>query len=98
MAAFANAFDERLTALIVNAPGEKSWPIMGYTYLIIHMKENPDCAKTRALLEFIQWAITSPEAAQKAADLGYASLPEPVQQKVLAKLQQVECNGQKVLP
>lgn len=98
MAALANAFDERLTAIIVNAPGEKSWPIMGYTYLIIHMKENPDCAKTKALLEFIRWAITSPEAVQKAADLGYASLPEAVQQKVLAKLQQVECNGQKVLP
>lgn len=99
MAAFANAFDERLTARIVNAPGEKSWPIMGYTYLVIHMKNNPDCAKTKALLDYIQWAITSPKAAQKAAELGYAALPKPVQQKVLAKLHEVECgNGQKVLP
>ena len=98
MAAFADAFDERLTAKIVNAPGKKSWPIMGYTYLIIHMKDNKDCAKTKALLNFIKWAITSPEAAKKAAELGYAALPQAVQQKVLAKLQQVECNGQKVMP
>ncbi len=93
MDAFANAFDERLTAKIVNAPGEKSWPIMGYTYLIIHMKENRDCARTKALVDFITWAITSPEAAQKAADLGYAALSPAVQQKVLTKLRQVECNG-----
>ncbi len=98
MAAFANAFDERLTAKIVNAPGKKSWPIMGYTYLIIHMKESKDCAKARALVEFIRWAVTDSKAAQKAADLGYASLPKPVQQKVLSKLHQVECNGKKVLP
>ncbi len=97
MASFSNAFTEKLTAEIVNAPGKNSWPIMGYTYLIIHMKENKDCAKTRALLDFIKWAVTSPEAAKKASDLGYAPLPQAVQQKVLAKLQQVECNGQKVM-
>ena len=96
MVAFANAFGKRLTAEIVNAPGKKSWPIMGYTYLIIHMKENKDCAKTKALLEYIKWSVTSPEAAKKAADLGYAALPQAVQQKVLAKLQQVECNGKRI--
>ncbi|RMF50640.1 MAG: phosphate ABC transporter substrate-binding protein PstS [Anaerolineae bacterium] len=99
MAAFANAFDERLTTKIVNAPGEKSWPIMGYTYLVIHMKENPDCAKTKALLDYIQWSISDSAAAQKAADLGYATLPDAVRELVVAKLQQVTCgNGEKVLP
>jgi len=97
MAAMANTFDERLTTKIVNAPGEKAWPIMGYTYLIIHMKDNPDCDKTGALLDYIAWALTSPEAAQKAADLGYATLPPAVRDLVMDKLQQVECNGQKVL-
>ncbi len=98
MAAFADAFSDRLTAKIVNAPGEKSWPIMGYTYMIIHMQENQDCAKTKALLDYIQWAISDPAAAQKAADLGYATLPDAVRDLVMAKLQEVQCNGQKVLP
>ncbi len=98
MAAYADAFDEHLTATIVNAPAENAWPIMGYTYLIIHMKNNTNCAKTKALVDFIRWALTSPEATQKAADLGYAPLPEPVRDKVLAKLHEVECNGQKVWP
>ncbi len=98
MAAFADAFDEHLTAQIVNAPGEKSWPIMGYTYIVIHMQENTNCGKTKALIEYIQWAISDQGAAQKAADLGYATLPDAVRDLVMAKLQQVECNGQKALP
>ncbi len=97
MAAFANAFDERLTAKIVNAPGEKSWPIMGYTYLIIHMTENKDCAKTKALLDYIEWAISDEAAAKKAEELGYATLPAAVRDLVEAKLHEVTCNGQKVL-
>ncbi len=98
MAAFANAFDEHLTAKIVNAPGKDSWPIMGYTYLIIHMKNNKNCAKTKALVDFIRWALTDPAATQKATSLGYAPLPPQVRDKVLAKLHEVECNGQKVWP
>jgi len=98
MTAFANAFDEHLTATIVNAPGKNSWPIMGYTYLIIHMKENKNCAKAKALVEFINWALTDPAASKKASDLGYAPLPPAVRDKVIAKLHQVECNGQKVWP
>ena len=97
MAAFANAFDERLTTKIVNAPGKNSWPIMGYTYLVIHLSENTDCDKTAALLGYIQWAISDDAAAQKAADLGYATLPDAVHDLVMNKLHKVTCNGQPVL-
>ncbi len=96
MAAFANSFSERLTTKIVNAPGKNSWPIMGYTYLVIHMK-NTDCDKTAALLDYIQWAISDDAAAQKAADLGYATLPDAVRTLVINKLHEVTCNGQPVL-
>ncbi len=98
MAAFANAFDEHLTAKIVNAPGEKSWPVMGYTYLIVHMQNDEDCAKAKALVDFINWALTDEAAAKKAADLGYATLPSAVRDKVFAKLHQMTCQGQKVWP
>ncbi|GAB4524598.1 MAG: phosphate ABC transporter substrate-binding protein PstS [Anaerolineales bacterium] len=98
MAAFANAFDARMTAAIVNAPGENSWPIMGYTYIIVHITENQDCAKAKALVNFIQWAVSDSGAAQKAADLGYATLPDAVRILVTDKLQKVTCDGQPVLP
>lgn len=97
MAAFANAFDERLTANIVNAPGKNSWPIMGYTYLIIHMQDNTNCAKTKALVDYGEWAISDTAAAKKAEDLGYATLPGTVRALVEARLREVECNGRKVM-
>jgi len=97
MTAFANAFDERMTVSIVNAPGEKSWPIMGYTYFIIHMTESSDCTKTKALLDYIEWAVSDSAAAQKAEELGYATIPPAVRDLVESKLQEVTCNGQKAL-
>ncbi|HDN79945.1 MAG TPA: phosphate ABC transporter substrate-binding protein PstS [Chloroflexi bacterium] len=90
MAAMAGAFDERFTARIVNAPGENSWPIMGYTYLILHM-EPEDCAKAKALADFIRWAITDEAAARKAAEMGYATLPPEVGERVLEKLAEIRC-------
>ena len=96
MTAFADSFDDHLTTEIVNAPGENSWSLMGYTYLIIHM-ENTDCDKTAALLDYIRWAISDDAAAQKAADLGYATLPDAVRDLVMDKLHEVTCDGKPVL-
>jgi len=98
MADFGNAFDDKLTVTIVNAPGEGSWPIAGYTYLILHTKSMTDCTKAAKLLEYIKWTLTDPSAAKRASTLGYAVLPGDVQTKVLAKLGEVTCNGNPVLP
>lgn len=38
MSDFKDAFDSRFTANIVNAPGENSYPIAGYSYLIYKSK------------------------------------------------------------
>ena len=97
MADFADAFDERLNATIVDAPGAGSWPIVGYTYLILHTTSMEDCIKAGKLLDYIHWTLTDSGAAERAASLGYAVLPGPVQEKVLAKLGEVTCNGQPVM-
>jgi phosphate transport system substrate-binding protein len=97
MADFADAFDEKLNATIVDAPGANSWPIVGYTYMILHTTSMEDCVKAGKLLEYIHWTLTDEGAAKRAADLGYAVLPGPVQEKVLAKLGEVTCNGQPVM-
>ncbi|MBC7263223.1 MAG: phosphate ABC transporter substrate-binding protein PstS [Chloroflexi bacterium] len=97
MSDFGTAFDERLTIKsISNGQGPYSWPICGYTYLIITMEQS-DCAKAKALLNYIRWSLTDPGAAKRAADLGYATIPEAVRDLVLSKLQEVKCNGQPVL-
>ena len=91
------AFDDRLTATIVDGDGEGSWPISGYTYLILHTTSMTDCVKARKLLEYIHWTLTDVSAGNRAARLGYSVLPDAVRDQVLAKLGEVTCNGQPVM-
>lgn len=93
MADFAGGFDGRLTTDIVDGPGRDSWPIAGYTYLILHTSSMEDCQKADKLLEYVHWTLTDPGAAERAADLGYAVLPEVVRARVLEKLGEVTCSG-----
>lgn len=97
MTEFAAAFTDKLTATIVDGSGEGTWPITGYTYIILHTSSMADCVKAQKLLEFLLWAQTDAGAQSAAASLGYSVLPEAVRQTVLAKLAEVTCNGQPVL-
>jgi len=96
MADFPNAFTDKLTAIIVDGPGENSWPIAGYTYFILHTTSMQDCTKAEKLLSFMHWALTDAGAAKRASDLGYSVLQSAVRDQVLAKLGQVTCNGNPV--
>ncbi len=97
MADFADKFSDKLTATIVDGGGEKSYPIVGYTYIVLHTTSMTDCLKAQKLLEYIKWSLTDASAAKRAAELGYSVLPEAVQKNVLGKLAQVTCSGQPVL-
>jgi phosphate transport system substrate-binding protein len=97
MGDFANAFSDKLTATIVDAPGALSWPIAGYTYLILHTQNMPDCIKAQKIVEFMRWALTDLAAGQQASNLGYSVLPPAVRDTVLAKLGAVKCEGNPVL-
>jgi len=94
---FATTFTPELTNTIVDAPGQGSWPIAGYTYIILHTTSSTDCVKTQKLLEYIRWSLTDAGAAKVATDLGYSVLPQAVQSQVLTALGQVTCNGAPVL-
>lgn len=96
MSDYAGSFSARMTRDIVNGKGAGSWPIAGYTYVILRM-EQADCAKARKLLEFLKWALTDPGAANRAKELGYSVLPDAVRTQVLAKIAQVRCNGAPVI-
>ncbi|HUH98261.1 MAG TPA: phosphate ABC transporter substrate-binding protein PstS [Anaerolineales bacterium] len=94
---FANSFTPQLTNTIVNGSGDASWPIAGYTYIIIHQTSMTDCVKASKLVEYINWILTNPVATSRAKALGYVPLPAAVQQLALAKLGQVTCSGQPVM-
>jgi phosphate transport system substrate-binding protein len=97
MSDFANSFTDKLTNIIVDGPGAKTWPIAGYTYFVLHQTSMQDCQKAQKLLEFMHWAVTDAGAAKRASDLGYATLPPDVQTKVLGTLSQVTCQGKPVM-
>jgi phosphate transport system substrate-binding protein len=92
-----DAFDDRLTATIVDGSGEGSWPISGFTYLILHTSSMKDCVKAKKLLEYIDWTLTNPAAGRRAARLGYAVPPAAIRDEIIAKLGEVTCNGQQVI-
>ncbi len=94
---FADKFTDKLTNVIVDGAGAKSWPISGYTYYVLHMTSMSDCTKAQKLLEYIQWTLTDAGAAKTANKLGYAVLPADVQKAVIAKLGEVQCSGKPVL-
>ena len=75
----------------MNAPGKDSWPIAGYTYLLVYMDQQ-DCAKAQKLVGFIKWAL-SEKGSGIAAELDYVPLPDSVKQQVLATLGKMTCQG-----
>jgi len=97
MGDFADAFTPKLTATIVDGKGDGSWPITGYTYLILHTTSMTDCVKAGKLLNYINWSLTDASAASQASKLGYAVLPDAIRAKVIAKLGEVTCNGAPVM-
>jgi phosphate transport system substrate-binding protein len=94
---FSDAFSDKLVATIVDGPSAGSWPISGYTYIILHTSSMTDCIKASKILEYLHWTLTDPSASKQAASLGYSVLPDAVRTKVLAKLGEVTCNGQPVM-
>jgi phosphate transport system substrate-binding protein len=80
-----------LGQLLVNAPGPDSYPIAGYTFLLVY-EDMPDCAKARELISFVRWAL-SDAGAVAALELSYAPLGLSVQEMVFERLDGMTCNG-----
>ena len=90
MADFGTDMGDKLAISIVDAPGKTSWPIAGYTYLLMYMNQT-DCAKAQKLVSFLKWAYS--DGTQYATQLEYIPLPDAVKTAVLNKLGQITCNG-----
>ncbi len=61
--------------ILTNQPGERSWPITGATFILMH-KNQPDADKARAVLSFFDWAYAEGDAT--AEQLHYVPLPDSV--------------------
>jgi phosphate transport system substrate-binding protein len=91
LADFGTDMGSKLAISIVNAPGKDSYPIAGYTYILMYMDQQ-DCAKAQNLVKFFKWAYSA-AGDKDASDLQYVPLPEAVKSQVTAKLAQITCQG-----
>jgi phosphate transport system substrate-binding protein len=78
---------EDLRVSITNADGKNSYPISGFTWLLIY-KQMKEKEKAQAVIKFLGWAMADGQSFAK--DLYYAPLPAEVVklcQKKIASIQ-----------
>ncbi len=85
---------------ILNPPGENSYPIASFTYLLLYEESSTSPSidsfeHARALLNFIAWAV-SPEGQVYAEELSYVPLPQEVYELNLETLRTLTFNSQPV--
>ncbi len=99
VAAAANSVSEfpaDMRVSITNAPGDESYPICGFTYLLMYqdMSYMKDKAKALETVKYAHWCINEGQAMAKP---NYAPLPAEVQKKVEAQLKTIVFDGQPLL-
>ncbi|MCL4558367.1 MAG: phosphate ABC transporter substrate-binding protein PstS [Deltaproteobacteria bacterium] len=73
--------------LFVDQPGRDSYPIAGFTYLIIYKKQL-DSVKGKELLNFIKWAYTKGQPMLK--ELDYVPIPPSIIRQIDRQLKEVQ--------
>lgn len=81
---------EDLRVSITNPDGKESYPISGYTWLLVY-KNQADKTKAEALVNFLRWAMD--EGQTYAADLLYAPLPKEVVKMCEKKILSITVHG-----
>jgi phosphate transport system substrate-binding protein len=61
--------------ILTDEPGDKSWPIAGATFILMH-KKSADPAAAKVALQFFDWAYTKGD--RMAAELDYVPMPDDV--------------------
>jgi phosphate transport system substrate-binding protein len=89
----AKDMPDDLRAMITNADGKDSYPISGFTWLLIY-KDMKDQKKAEALVKFLKWALTKGES--YAESLYYAPLPPSVVKLCMKKIDMLTVNGKPI--
>jgi phosphate transport system substrate-binding protein len=84
------ATPDDLRVSITNAAGANAYPISSYTYVLV-LKDQPDAAKGKALVDFLRWGLH--DGTQFAKALDYAPLPPDILKRAEAKLNSITFGG-----
>jgi phosphate transport system substrate-binding protein len=83
----AKNMPEDLRVSITDADGKGSYPISGFTWLLVY-KHMKDKQKGEAMVKFLHWAMS--EGQSYAKDLLYAPLPKEVVKRCDSKIKQIK--------
>jgi len=72
---------------IVDAAGANSYPISGYSWIVVYKK--PDASRAKQLYSVLTWLV-GPQGQSNAKSVDYVPLPENVQSSALATLRQMQ--------
>jgi phosphate transport system substrate-binding protein len=86
-AASIKKMPEDFRVSITNADGKASYPISGFTYLLVS-KNQLDPVKGTMLVKFLKWAMTKGQGYAEA--LSYAPLPKTLVKKVETKIETID--------
>lgn len=93
-ASAAAGMSKDVRTLFVNASGKNSYPISGFTYILIY-KNQRNAAKAKDLCKFLRWA--NHDGQHMAGSLLYAPLPAKLVKINDAALKSIRANGKPVL-
>ncbi|AIO68428.1 phosphate ABC transporter substrate-binding protein PstS [Burkholderia oklahomensis] len=65
--------------ILTNQPGKEAWPVVGATFVLLHVKQDKP-AQGSETLKFFDWAFKN--GAKAADDLDYISLPASVETEI----------------
>ena len=89
----AKSIPADLRVSITDAPGKESYPISGFTWLLIYQNMK-DEAKAGAMVKFLKWAMEKGQ--NNATELYYAPLPKPVIKMSEKLIGSITANGKKI--
>ena len=87
----ANNMPADLKAVFVNAPGDTSYPIAGFSWIVV-FKNQKDAVKGKELVDMLRYTVT--QGQQYAESLYYAPLPKPVQDLDEQAIKSIQVGGQ----
>lgn len=80
---------------LTNAPGAKSYPIAGTTWVLVYANQ-PDANKGKILAYFLWWS--SHNGQDFSDQLFYAPLPRSIVQRVEVQIRKMKCGGGNCFP
>lgn len=93
-AAMADKVPDDLRVSITNAPGDGSYPIAAFTYLLVY-EDAGNFDKSKAFADFVWWAVH--DGQQFNEPLFYSKLPAEIVKRDEAKLKALKAEGKPLL-